>query len=305
MNTKTFDKSYKQNQPNQKSLPSNRQSKEKPSQPNNKDPKPILTGQKEIDTQSLAANKSKISDLNILSKSTDMTRIKTYEIKSGEQVTFLLRFEIVEEKMKISVIEKNSFPQKKYENYYYLADFIAINKWFNIFNNIENLLYEFELLTKNEFLAIEQKDKIVLNLFIIFPIENIDKIEILLQVNEINNFDLFSQLISKITVIESKENNEISFLKEKIGRLSHLLQNNEEINKAREEEIFQNQQNENKSNNLEDMKDALKFQIEKKIKNDNKIIIKINMERREEKRREEREEKRREDKIYKRGCAAF
>ena len=151
MNTKISNKNPKQNQPNQKSPPSKIQSEEKPFQPNNKDPKPILTGQKEIDTQSLAANKSKISYLNIFSKSSDMTRIKTYEIKSDEQVTFLISFEFVEEKMKISVIEKGTFPQNKYENYYTLEDFIAINKWFNIFNNIESLLIEFELLIKNEF----------------------------------------------------------------------------------------------------------------------------------------------------------
>ena len=78
---------------------------------------------------------------------------------------------------------------------------------------------------------------------------------------------------------------------EKIENLGHLLQSIEEANKAREEELLQNQQNEakeeennnkenneeeqneenksNKSDNLEQMKDALKLQIEKKIKSDN------------------------------------
>ena len=37
-----------------------------------------------------------------------MTKIKTYEIQSDEQVTFLLRFEIVEEKIDaISKFENN------------------------------------------------------------------------------------------------------------------------------------------------------------------------------------------------------
>ena len=217
-----------------------------------------------------------------------MTRIKTYEIQSDEQVSFLLSFEIIKEKIKITVIEKDSFPQNKYENYYSLEDFIKINKWFNIFYNIESLLTEFEQLTKNEYFTIEQKNKNVLSLFIIFPIDLLDKIEIQLPINEINNLDLFSQLISKITEIESKENNEISFFDEKIDNLGHLLQSIEEANKAREEELLnkQNEQilnneenkenkeekSENKSNksntNLEEMKDALKLQIEKKIKND-------------------------------------
>ena len=298
MNSKVSNKSPKPNQLNQKSPQIKRLSKEKSSQPNNEDPKPISTGEKEIDTQSLLANKSQKSDLNILSKNSDMTKIKTYEIQSDEQVTFLLNFEIVEEKMKITVIKKDSFPQKKYENYYTLEDFITINKWLKKFNNIETLLYFLELLTNNEYFAIKQKDKNALSLFIIFPIDHLDKIGILLLVNEINNLDLFLQLISKITEIESKENNEITFFNEKIDNLNHSLQSNEEVNKAREEGILKNNQKENKSvksNNLEEIKDVFKLQFEKTIKNDNDNNKNTNEVTKEEKRREEkrREEKRR------------
>ena len=332
--SKKSTKSTKSNQLNQKNLQNKKPSK-KPSKLNNKDTvsrasknlskkskKLLSTGEKEIDAQSLASNKSQISDLNILSKNSDMTRIKTYEIQSDEQVTFLLSFEIVKEKMKISVVEKDSFPQNKYENYYSLEDFIKINKWFNIFYNIESLLTEFEQLTKNENFAIEQKNKNVLSLFIVFPIDLLDKIEILLPVNEINNLDLFSQLISKITEIESKESNEIAFFDEKIDNLGHLLQSIEEANKAREEEMLQNQQNEEnkeedhqnenqnenkseKSNNLEEMKDALKLQIEKKIKNDtetknlnelnNNALIKDNNKEVEEESHEENKEQEQEE----------
>ena len=332
--SKKSTKSTKSNQLNQKNLQNKKPSK-KPSKINNKDTvsrasknlskkskKLLSTGEKEIDAQSLASNKSQISDLNILSKNSDMTRIKTYEIQSDEQVTFLLSFEIVKEKMKISVVEKDSFPQNKYENYYSLDDFIKINKWFNIFYNIESLLTEFEQLTKNENFAIEQKNKNVLSLFIVFPIDLLDKIEILLPVNEINNLDLFSQLISKITEIESKESNEIAFFDEKIDNLGHLLQSIEEANKAREEEMLQNQQNEEnkeeeqqnenqnenkseKSNNLEEMKDALKLQIEKKIKNDtetknlnelnNNALIKDNNKEVEEESHEENKEQEQEE----------
>jgi len=165
-----------------------------------------------------------------------------------------------------------------------LEDFIKINKWFNIFYNIENLLSEFEILVKSENFVIEQKNRNVLSLFIVFPIDLLERIEIQLPINEINNLDLFSQLISKINEIESKENNDIAFFDEKIDNLSHLLQSIEEVNKAKEEEMIQNQNqeqnkenneeekennNEEKNNNLEEMKDALKLQIEKKIKNDN------------------------------------
>ena len=299
--SKTSTRSNQQNK-NQKKLPSknpskktsklNKDAKSKASKNLSKKSKKLLSvGEQEIDAQSLPSNKSQISDLNILSKNSDMTRIKTYEILSDEKITFLLSFEQVKEKIKISVIEKDSFPQNKYENFYSLEDFIKINKWFNIFYNIESLLVEFEQLTKNENFAIEQKNKDVLSLFIVFPIDLLDRIEIQLPINEINNLDLFSQLISKISEIESKENNEISLFDEKIENLGHLLQSIEEANKAREEELLQNQQNEakeeennnkenneeeqneenksNKSDNLEQMKDALKLQIEKKIKSDN------------------------------------
>ena len=250
-------------------------------------------GEKELDTQSLASNKSQISDINAMSKNSDMTRIKTYEIKSDEQIPFLLSFELIKDKIKISAVEKDSFPQNKYENYYSLEDFIKINKWFNIFYTIENLLTEFELLTKNESFVIEEKNRYVLSLFIVFPIDLLDRIEIQLPINEINNLDLFSQLISKINEFETHENNEIALFEEKIDNLGHLLQSIEEANKAREEEMLQNQQNEenkeeqnehaeneehseDKNANLEQMKDALKLQIEKKIKNDNNNIKDVN-----------------------------
>ena len=300
MKSKISKKSTKSNQTNTKKFPSKNPSK-KPSKLNKdntsrasknlskKSKKLLSTGEHELDTQSLPSNKSQISDLNILSKNSELTRVKIYEIKSDEQIPFLLSFEQVKEKLKITIIEKDSFPQNKYENYYSLEDFIKIDKWFNIFYNIESLLAEFEQIAKNENFVIDQKNNNVLSLFIMFPIDLLDKIEIQLPINEINNLDLFSQLISKINEIENKDNNDIAFFDEKIDNLGHLLQSIEETKKAREEELLQNQQNNevkeenkeeqneeeqndnksNKSNNLEEMKDALKLQIEKKIKSDN------------------------------------
>ena len=293
MKSKPSKKSTKSSQLNTKKQPSKNPSKKpsklykdqtsKASKNLSKKSKKILSiGEQELDAQSLPSNKSQISDLNILSKNSDMTRTKTYEILSDEKIPFLLSFELIKEKIKISAIEKDSFPENKYENFYSLDDFIKINKWFNIFYNIESLLVEFELLTKNENFIIEQKNKNVLSLFITFPIDLLERIEIQLPINEINNLDLFSQLISKINEIESKDNNEIAFFDEKIENLGHLLQSVEETNKAREEELLnkeeKNEENnkeeindEKNSNNLEEMKDALKLQIEKKIKKDNII----------------------------------
>ena len=155
MSSKSCNESPKPIQLNQKSLPIKIQSKEEPFRPNTEDLKPFLIEEKDINAQSLVINKYQISDLNILLKNSDMTRIKTYEIKSNEQITFLLSFEIVKEKMKISVIVKDSYPQNKYENYYTLEDFIKINKWFNIFNNIDKAEI---LLPVNDLTEIESKE---------------------------------------------------------------------------------------------------------------------------------------------------
>ena len=274
MKSKISKKSTKSNQTNSKKFPSKNPSK-KPSKLNKdntsrasknlskKSKKLLSTGEQELDAQSLPSNKSQISDLNILSKNSELTRVKIYEIKSDEQIPFLLSFEQVKEKLKITIIEKDSFPQNKYENYYSLEDFIKIDKWFNIFYNIESLLAEFEQIAKNENFVIDQKNNNVLSLFIMFPIELLDKIEIQLPINEINNLDLFSQLISKINEIENKDNNDIAFFDEKIDNLGHLLQSIEETKKAREEELLQNQQN-------NEVKEENKEEQNEEEQNDNK-----------------------------------
>ena len=150
-----------------------------------------------------------------------LSTIKTFEIQKNGQTSFLLSFEKVKEKIKITVIEKDSFIQNKYQNYYNLEDFIAINKWFNIFNNIETLLYKFEQLTKNQYLSIEQKNKKFLSLFIIFLINLIDKIEIILQVNEINQQ---TEIKDKAPKIQKNKNRYDSF-----HITSKLLKNYEEM----------------------------------------------------------------------------
>ena len=189
MKSKASKKSTKSSQLNTKK-PASKNPSKKPSKlnrdqlskaskgvPSKKSKRLLSTGEQELDAQSLPSNKSQISDLNILSKNSEMTRAKIYEINSDEQIPFLLSFDQVKDKIKITAIEKDSFPVNKYENFYSLDDFIKINKWFNIFYNIENLLSEFELLTKNENFVIEQKNKNVLSLFIVFPIDLLERIE--------------------------------------------------------------------------------------------------------------------------------
>jgi len=214
-----------------------------------------------------------------LLKKKEVPKIKTYELMSEEEIPYTLNFELVKDKLRINVTEKDSFPQNEYENFFSLEDLIKIDKWFKIFYNIENLLLELEQLTKNENFVIERKKIDVISLYIVFPINLLDKIEILLPINEINNKDLFFQLISKINEVESKEKNDIIAIDEKLDNLEHLLNSMEQNNNQEEEKLPENHENENNDmntneenmNNLEEMKDALKQQIENKIKisNDN------------------------------------
>ena len=116
------------------------------------------------------------------------------------------------------------------------------------FYNIENLLTELEQLTKNERFSIERKKKDCLSLYILFPIDLLEKIEIPIPLNEVNNKDLFLQLISKINEIDSKGKNDIIAIDEKLNNLEHLIQTMEVNNNQAEGEGEENLENEKKEN---------------------------------------------------------
>ena len=270
------------------------QVKQKPKPPSKKNEltkkesktQPKQNKESEIASQDFTSNKAQIGEIEEIeeiSKRSELPKAKTYEIKTDDQIPYLLNFEQIKDKLKIKVTEKDSFPKNEYENYYSLEDLIKINNWFKIFYNIESLIIELEQLTKNESFAIEKKKKEVLSLYIIFPINLLEKIEIQLPINEIDNKDLFFQLISKINDFESKEKNDVNAIDEKLNNLEHLI-NGMELNINHEDEnIGVNNENDNKQNdnlnlneqnnqdenmnNIEEMKDALKQQIENNIKN--------------------------------------
>lgn len=227
----------------------------------------------EIVSESLQSNKSQLGELEEISKKSDMPKvIKTFEIIADEETTYLLNFEQVKDKLRIKVIEKNSFPQNEFENFYSLEDLIKIDKWFKIFYNIENLLIEFDQLTKNKYFSIERRKKDCLSLYITFPINLLDKIEIPIPINEIDNKDLFFQLISKINEIDSKEKNDIISIDEKLSNLEHLISNmepnQENVNEDEKEKNVKENEN-NNMNNLEEMKENLKQEIKNNMKNEN------------------------------------
>jgi hypothetical protein len=234
----------------------------------------------EIASVSLQSNKPQLGEIEEISKKSEIPKIITYEINNDEETSYILNFEQVKDNLRIKISEKNSFPSNEFENFYSLENLIKIDKWFKIFYNVESLLIELEQLTKNERFSIERKKKDCLSLFIYFPINLLEKIEIPIPLNEINNKDLFLQLISKINEIDSKEKKDFIAIDEKLNNLEHLIQTME-INNSHEEENLKNEKQENinfdekinqedgKMNNLEEMKDALKKEIANNIKNTN------------------------------------
>lgn len=242
---------------------------------------PEIKKESEIASVSLQSNKPQLGEIEEISKKSEIQKIITYQIDTNEETSYILNFEQSKDKLRIKASEKNSFPPNEFENFYSLEDLIKIDKWFKIFYNIDSLLIELEQLSKNERFSIERKKKDCLSLYIFFPIDLLEKIEIPIPLNEVNNKDLFLQLISKINEIDSKEKNDIIAIDEKLNNLEHLIQtmemnnNNEEenlINDNKEKDdinINLDNQDEEKMNNLEEMKDALKQEIVNNIKNSN------------------------------------
>jgi hypothetical protein len=238
-------KTSKENKPSKK--PSNQI---KPTKPTNKKKESKATKEQkkepEVASESLQSNKSQLGEIEEMSKKSEIPKIKTYEISSDEETSFILNFEQVNDTLRIKVSEKESFPPNEYENFYTLEDLIKIDKWFKIFYNIESLLIEFDQLTKNESFAIERRKKDCLSLYILFPINLLDKIEIPIPINEIDSKDLFLQLISKINEIDAKGKNDILGIDEKLDNLEHLISSMEANNNQGEENM--ENENENKEN---------------------------------------------------------
>ena len=113
----------------------------------------------EVISEGPQSNKAQLGEIEEISKKSEIPKIKTYEITSDEEISYVLNFEQVNDQLRIKISEKDSFPQNEYENFYSLEDLIKIDKWFKIFYNIESLLIELDQLTKNESFVIERKKK--------------------------------------------------------------------------------------------------------------------------------------------------
>jgi len=178
-----------------------------------------------------------------------------HQIFSEEKSLYIIYFEQNNEQLKIYIHEKDSNPKNIYEKNFNLDELIETNDWFKIFYNIKDLLSELELLVKNDNLRIKLKKEGELSLYIILPNKLMDPIEIIVPQNGIKERKLFKELYLTLLNIEQKHRQESKRISEKLINLEHavgLSVNQSEHNrysiKAKE--------------NLEQMKNALKQEIQ-------------------------------------------
>ena len=178
-----------------------------------------------------------------------------YQLFSEEKYLYYVHFEQVKEQLKIFIYEKDSNPKNTYEKYFSLEELIETNDWFKIFDNIKDLLSELELLVKNDNLGIKLKKEGELSLYIILPNKLMNPVEIIIPQNGIKERKLFKELYLNLLNIEQKHRQESKRISEKLINLEHALglsvnqsQHNRYSIKAKE--------------NLEQMKNALKQEIQ-------------------------------------------
>ena len=178
-----------------------------------------------------------------------------YLICSEEKSLYNIYFEQVKDQLKIFIQEKDSNPINIYEKYFTLDELIQNNDWFNIFDNIKDLLSELELLVKNDNLGIKLKKEGELSLYIILPNKLMNPVEIIVPQNGIKERKLFKELYLSLLNIEQKHRQESKRINEQLVNLEHAVglsvnqsQHNRYSMKAKE--------------NLEQMKNALKQEIQ-------------------------------------------
>ena len=179
-----------------------------------------------------------------------------HQIFSEENSLYYIYFEqINEQQLKVYINEKDSNPKNIYEKNFTLDELIEINDWFKIFYNIKDLLSELELLVKNDNLGIKLKKFGEISLYIILPNKLMDPVEIIVPQNGIKERKLFKELYLTLLNIEQKHRQESKRISEKLINLEHAVglsinqsQHNRYSIKAKE--------------NLEQMKNALKQEIQ-------------------------------------------
>ena len=178
-----------------------------------------------------------------------------YKILSEEKSLYYVHFEQINEELKIFIHERDSNPKNTYEKNYTLDELIKTNDWFKIFDNIKDLLNELDLLVKNDNLGIKLKKEGELSLYIILPNKLMNPVEIIIPQNGMKERKLFKEIYLYLLNIEQKHRQESKRINEKLINLEHLL--GLSVNQSQ-----QNRFSIKAKENLEEMKNALKQEIQ-------------------------------------------
>ena len=178
-----------------------------------------------------------------------------FQLFSEEKIMYYLFFENKDDYLRISVHEKDSNPKNIYEKNYSLDELIKINDWFKIFENIKDLLTEFELLIKNDNLGIKLKKEGEISLYIILPNKLMQPVEIILPQNGLKEKKLFKEIYLNLLNIEQKHRQDMRKISEKLIELENAL--GISINKTQHENYTIKAKE-----NIEQMKNALKQEIQ-------------------------------------------
>ena len=178
-----------------------------------------------------------------------------YQLFSEEKILYNVYFENKDDYIRIFIHERDSNPKNIYERKFTLNELIQTNDWFKIFDNIKDLLAEFELLIKNDNLGIKLKKEGELSLYIILPNKLMHPVEIILPQNGLKEKKLFKEIYLSLLNIEQKHRQEMKRISEKLIELESAL--GLSVNQTQHERYSIKAKE-----NIEQMKNALKQEIQ-------------------------------------------
>ena len=178
-----------------------------------------------------------------------------FQLFSEEKILYNVYFENKDDYIHIFIHERDSNPKNIYERKFTLNELIQTNDWFKIFDNIKDLLAEFELLIKNDNLGIKLKKEGELSLYIILPNKLMHPVEIILPQNGLKEKKLFKEIYLSLLNIEQKHRQEMKRISEKLIELESAL--GLSVNQTQHERYSIKAKE-----NIEQMKNALKQEIQ-------------------------------------------
>jgi hypothetical protein len=178
-----------------------------------------------------------------------------FQLFSEEKILYNVYFENKDDYIRIFIHERDSNPKNIYEKKFTLNELIQMNDWFKIFDNIKDLLAEFELLIKNDNLGIKLKKEGELSLYIILPNKLMHPVEIILPQNGIKEKKLFKEIYLSLLNIEQKHRQDMKRISEKLIELENAL--GISVNQTQHERYSIKAKE-----NIEQMKNALKQEIQ-------------------------------------------